>query len=226
MEASSASYVTYFAEASFAPKSALTITSEMILGGEIGKAKLELMGLMIERMPLTIVGKTVQQPSTTVVRWQEGDCKPPLYFIGGELPEFRLAQLMGSGRAIFGIRLRWPLAWREAATRKDFSALPRIEQMAAFYAEALRTHTHLSPCMLAGYSFEGIIAFETARQFQAMGGKVEMVILLDSRTKYPPPAPHVVAWQQLRKHWGLVLEGQDRSESLLSLAPVSGVHGR
>ena len=166
---------------------------------------------------LTVVGKTVRPPPTTIVRWQEGEYKPPLYFIGGELPEFRLAQLMGSARAIFGIRLRWPLAWREAATRKEFFALPRIEEMATFYAEALRIHTHLSPCMLAGYSLEGVIAFETARQFQAMGGKVEIVILLDSRTKYPPPAPHVVAWQQLRKHWGLVFEGQDRSESLLSI---------
>jgi thioesterase domain-containing protein len=169
----------------------------------------------------TIVGKTVQPaPATTVVRWQDGDHKPPLYFIGGELPEFRLSQLMGSGRAIFGIRLRWPLVWREAATRNDFSTLPRIEQMAAFYAEALRTHTHLSPCMVVGYSLEGLIAFETARQFQAMGGKVGMVILLDSRTRYPPPAPHVVAWRQLRKHWGRVPQGQDRSESLPSIGSV------
>jgi pimeloyl-ACP methyl ester carboxylesterase len=166
---------------------------------------------------VTIVGKAVQQPSTTVVRWQEGDRQPPLYFIGGELPEFRLAQLMGPGRAIFGVRLRWPLAWREAATRNDPSALPKIEQIAAFYAEALRTQTHLSPCMLAGYSFEGIIAFETARQFQAMGGTVQMVILLDSRTKYPPPAPHVVAWPQLRKYWGLEQEGKDGRDSILSI---------
>ena len=61
--------------------------------------------------------------------------------------------------------------------------------MATFYAEALRIHTHLSPCMLAGYSLEGVIAFETARQFQAMGGKVEIVILLDSRTNIRPQHP-------------------------------------
>jgi hypothetical protein len=51
VEASSASYGTYFAEANFAPKSALTIITAMILGDEIGKVKLELMGLVIERMP-------------------------------------------------------------------------------------------------------------------------------------------------------------------------------
>ena len=157
---------------------------------------------------LTITGKAANKALTAVVRWQEGDHKIPLYFIGGELPEFRLAQLMGQGRTIYGIRLRWPLAWCKAATNNNSSALPRVEQMAALYAKALSVHTQLAPCVLVGYSFEGIVAVETARQFQAMGGKVEMVILLDARVRYPPLRPHVVAGEQLRQHWGSEAEAQ------------------
>ena len=158
---------------------------------------------------------------TTVVGWQEGDCQPPLYFIGGELPEFRLAQLMGSGRAVFGVRLRWPLAWREAASRNHSSTLPRVEQIAAFYAEALRTHTDLSPCMLAGYSFEGIIAFETARQFQAMGGAVLMVILLDLRTNIRPRHPMWLPGRNCESTGGLSKKGKMEGTRFCRLVRVS-----
>jgi pimeloyl-ACP methyl ester carboxylesterase len=53
--------------------------------------------------------------------------------------------------------------------------------------------------VLAGHSFAGLIAFETARQFQKQGGKVEMVLLFDSWASYP--SPYQVAWHNLRDCW-------------------------
>jgi len=43
------------------------------------------------------------------------------------------------------------------------------------------------------------MAFEVAHQFVRQGGKVEMVILLDTWARYP--APREVAWHQWRREW-------------------------
>lgn len=155
--------------------------------------------------------KKAQPP--TVVQFQEGEGGHRLYFISAEYQEFRISQLMGSRHAIFGIRVPWPLAWRKAATDNNVSALPTMEQLAAPYAAALRAHTGHLPCVLAGYSFAGLIAFESARQLRAQGVKVEMVILLDTRAKYPF-APRQIAWKKLQKDWKQPLDGGSRERIL------------
>jgi thioesterase domain-containing protein len=135
----------------------------------------------------------------SVIQLREGKADITLYFIGGEVAEFRIAQLMGFGHSIYGIEIPWPSAWRDAANKNDTSALPTMEQLVAPYVAALRVHTRSSPCVLAGHSFGGLMAFEAAHQLQEQGGKVDMVILLDAQAKYP--APHQVAWQMLQNDW-------------------------
>jgi thioesterase domain-containing protein len=142
---------------------------------------------------------TKRRPLVTSL--QEGKSNTPLYFINAGLSEFRLAQLM-PGNPIFGIDIPWPLAWRRAATTNDVSALPTMEQLVAPYVAALSAHTHASTCVLAGYSFGGMMAFEAAHQLQELGRTVEMVILIDSPAQYPnEPAPHQIAWQKLQQDW-------------------------
>ena len=75
--------------------------------------------------------------------------------------------------------------------------MPTIEQLAALYVTVLKVHTRSSPCVLAGYSFNGLVAFEAAHQLIKQGGKVEVVILLDSWAQFPAK----VVWQKLRKDW-------------------------
>ncbi len=148
------------------------------------------------------LGKRESLPTkrySSEVQLRKGTAETPVYFIGAGLIEFRLAQLIYSERSIFGIEIRWPLAWRNAATKNDTYALPTMEQLVAPYVAALSVHTGSSPCVLAGHSFNGLMAFEAAHQLQEQGGKVEMVILLDTSARYP--APHQVAWQKLHKDW-------------------------
>jgi thioesterase domain-containing protein len=134
-----------------------------------------------------------------VVQLQEGSTEVPLYFIGAEFTEFRLAQAIGPGRAIFGVNAPWPLAWRQAAANNQRSAFPTMEQLAAPYARGVRMHACCSPCILVGFSLSGLIAFEIAHQLERRGVNVEMVILLDSRPQYPPP--YRLAWQKLQEVW-------------------------
>jgi amino acid adenylation domain-containing protein len=131
-----------------------------------------------------------------VVQLKQGRSKAPLYFIYAGPDEFRLASSMGDSYPIFGIQQPpWPSAWREAVANNRASAFPTVEQIIAPYVTALKSHVHSSSCVLAGHSFAGLIAFEVAHEFQRQGGKVEMVILLDTLAKRLP-ARRLERWQQ------------------------------
>jgi thioesterase domain-containing protein len=132
-----------------------------------------------------------------LVQLRKGRAGAPMYFVGAGLSEFSLAQFIRSERSIFGIEVPWPSAWRSAAKENKTSAMPTMEQLAALYVTALKVSTRSSPCVLAGYSFNGLVAFEAAHQLIEQGGKVEMVILLDSWAQ----SSAKVAWQRLRKDW-------------------------
>jgi thioesterase domain-containing protein len=140
----------------------------------------------------------------TVVELQAGSVGPPVYFIYAGPGEIELAQAMGAGRSVFGIEMPWPLSWRDAAIKKKIDALPTMEQLVAPFVAALSAHVGTVPCVLAGHSFGGVIAFEAAHQLQRLGGRVEMVILLDTHGKRPPLLSEV--WPKLRQGWKLTLD--------------------
>jgi thioesterase domain-containing protein/acyl carrier protein len=141
--------------------------------------------------------KRRRQPA--VVQLQEGGNEVPLYFIYAGPDEFRLAQLMGTSRPVYAIEVPLPLKWRQAVESNRRSSFPDMDQFAAPFVNALLAHAGSAPCMLAGHSFAGLVAFETARQFQMQGGNVETVIIVDKWARYP--APVQVAWKNLRQCW-------------------------
>jgi len=141
--------------------------------------------------------RSKRQPA--VVQLRKGQTEPPVYFIYAGPDEFRLAKLMDDRHAVFGVEAPWPLAWRDAVAGNRKSAFPTMEQLVAPYVAALSAHAGASPCVLAGHSFAGLMAFEAAHQFQRQGGKVEIVILLDAWAT--PPIPHRVAWHRWRQDW-------------------------
>ena len=128
-------------------------------------------------------------------------CRDPSVFHWVWSLGIEFAQLIGSENSIFAIEVPWPSAWRVAAVHNRTSILPTMEQLVAPYVSALSAHA-LSPCVLVGMSFQGLMAFEIAHQFGRRGGKVETVMLLDAKAKYP--APRRVAWETLKKGRRLV----------------------
>jgi thioesterase domain-containing protein len=152
----------------------------------------------IEQMARVIDGRVpMGKRRAAVSLMQEGKAGPPVYFIHAGPQEFQLAQSMGEAtRSVFGIESPWPSAWRKAAASNEISALPTMEQLVAPYAAALSAHTRSSPCVLAGYSFGGLMAFEAAHQLRRQGGEVEAVLMIDTRAKYP--SLYQAAWQILR----------------------------
>ena len=134
-----------------------------------------------------------------VVQLQRGNAGPPVYFINGGRDEVRLAQLMGDQRPVFGIEVPWPLAWHKATSNNQTFVLPKLEQLVAPHVETVIAQTGSSPCVLAGYSFGGLMAFEAADQLQRSGVKVEMVMLLDSWLR--PPHRYLVVLNKWQRNW-------------------------
>lgn len=65
--------------------------------------------------------------------------------------------------------------------------LGKIEDIAAYYIAAIMEQNPTGPYALAGYSFGGIIAFEMARQLEALGKEVKMLAMFDT---YAYRSPH------------------------------------
>ena len=54
-----------------------------------------------------------------------------------------------------------------------------MEQLGALHGEVVRAHAGTSPCVVAGYSFQGKVVIEVARALQRLGGNLALVLLID-----------------------------------------------
>ncbi|MDY7092837.1 MAG: amino acid adenylation domain-containing protein [Acidobacteriota bacterium] len=63
-----------------------------------------------------------------------------------------------------------------------------LEELAADYLRTLREHQPDGPYRLAGWSMGGVVAYEMARQLEAVGKEVEPLVLIDPQL---PPMPEV-----------------------------------
>jgi thioesterase domain-containing protein len=135
----------------------------------------------IEGLTRNLEQKDNVRPEPQVLRLQPGHTGLPLYFVGAGPIEYQLAQLMGEDRAIFATDLPLPEEWRTAIIAADPAAHPTIEQLGALHGDLLCAHAGSSPCVVAGYSLSGKIAFEAAGAMQRAGGNVAFVLLLDAR---------------------------------------------
>lgn len=96
----------------------------------------------------------------------------PVFFVhpaGGSVGSyFSLARALGSDRPFYA--LEGTLA---GSTRQ-------VELVAKSYVDAIRAVQPDGPYILGGWSSGGVVAFEMARQLQACGAEVALVVLLDS----------------------------------------------
>jgi thioesterase domain-containing protein/acyl carrier protein len=88
------------------------------------------------------------------------------------------------------------LALRPPGFETGERALRSIETLAAVFARAMRERWPKGPLLIAGYSFGGIVAFETARQFWESGDRSAKLIIFDTANGLPTSGdeeglPHV-----------------------------------
>lgn len=114
--------------------------------------------------------------------------KMPLYMVHGAglnvLLFNTLAMNMSPDQPVYGLQAKGLDGIDEP--------LDKIEDIAAHYISAIIEQNPSGPYALAGYSFGGIIAFEMARQLEALGKEVKMLAMFDTYAYRSPqydPAP-------------------------------------
>lgn len=114
-------------------------------------------------------------PVTSIVEIQGHGMRAPLYLVhgvgGGMFWGYsNLARHLGTEQPVYAFKSRGLDGLPEWAT---------IEEMAANYVADLRTHQPRGPYRLGGYCFGGVVAYEMARQLDALGEKVGMLALMN-----------------------------------------------
>jgi amino acid adenylation domain-containing protein len=132
---------------------------------------------------------------------REGTVGLPVYFIGAGPAETKLAALIGADHAIYAVEIPIPSKWLSAIAAADRAALPTIEQLGARCGSVVYAHAESSPCVLAGYSLGGQIAFEAAHELRNAGGNIAFVLLLDARATTWGGSTLGPAWQRLKWIW-------------------------
>ena len=111
----------------------------------------------------------------------------------------RLAQQLDGGPAVFATEVPLSSEAYRAAVLGRRSALPRLEDLAAPHVALIRSKRLSGPCLLAGHSFDGLLAFEVAHQLQRAGTNVELLLVLDSWLIRP-----LLRYRLRRLTWGRV----------------------
>ena len=110
---------------------------------------------------------------TTLIPIQPLGSLTPAFFVhpaGGSVASyFALARALGSERPFYA--LEGTLAGNSSR---------QVELVARNYLDAIRAVRPDGPYLLGGWSSGGVVAFEMARQLQARGADVPLVVLLDS----------------------------------------------
>jgi acyl transferase domain-containing protein/thioesterase domain-containing protein/acyl carrier protein len=112
----------------------------------------------------------------------EGGPRTPFFLVAGMFGNVlnlrHLAQLLGADRRFYGLQARG-LYGDEAPHRT-------LEAAAADYLAELRQAQPHGPYLLGGFSGGGLTAWEMARQLEAAGEAVAIVVLLDTPLPVPP----------------------------------------
>ncbi|MEM7583274.1 MAG: condensation domain-containing protein [Acidobacteriota bacterium] len=105
----------------------------------------------------------------------------PLFVVhpagGSVLRYVDLADRLGKGQPVHGLQA---LGHEEGQEPFD-----RLEDMAAFYLEAVRAEQPQGPYRLAGWSFGGLVAFEMAQQLRRAGESTRLLAMLDAAAGAP-----------------------------------------
>lgn len=127
----------------------------------------------IESLALLLRDDVDQAAPGPLVAMQTEGSLTPAFFVhpagGGVGSYFSLAHALGRERPIYA------LAGTLAA-----HASRQVELIASNYVDAVRAVQPDGPYVVGGWSSGGVVAFEMARQLQAAGAEVALVVLLDS----------------------------------------------
>jgi len=120
------------------------------------------------------------KPGPHLIPLRQSQSQGALFCLDASMAMCQLAQLLDTGHSVFATEVPLSAAAYRAAVHGETSSLPSLEDLAAEHVALIRGQSFAGPCLLAGHSFGGLLAFEVAHQLLQEGMNVELILLLDS----------------------------------------------
>ncbi|MGA9771366.1 MAG: amino acid adenylation domain-containing protein [Blastocatellia bacterium] len=146
---------------------------EQVLGKQLPLATL-FSGATIENLAKVLLKQKAESARSSLIRVQAGGAKKPFFYLhgdfnGGGLYCLSLARHLGSDQPFYAL---------QPHGMDDESMPETIEEMAKYHLKTLRNFQPEGPYLLGGHCNGGLIAFEMARQLEAAGAKVELLVMI------------------------------------------------
>ncbi|MFO1497357.1 MAG: amino acid adenylation domain-containing protein [Verrucomicrobiota bacterium] len=124
---------------------------------------------------------------------QPGAGDPPLFFVWHNAPWERLRFKDPSQQhpSLYITEEPYAPALLHASARRDWKRMPTVEELAAPHAALIR-NSGAGRCVVAGFSYGVVLAFEVAHQLRQSGVEVEAVFLGDGEIR-------PVGWERFRQ---------------------------
>jgi len=125
-------------------------------------------------------GQSLTCERTPLVAVQAGGSRRPFFYLHGAWESdafycFHLARHLGPDQPFYALA---PYNF------DSVQVTPTLEEMAAAHIQSLRTVQSEGPYLLGGFCNGGLVAYEMARQLQAEGQRVDLLVLIEPA--YPP----------------------------------------
>ncbi|PMB34523.1 amino acid adenylation, partial [Fischerella thermalis CCMEE 5319] len=146
-------------------------------------------GITIEKLASILRQQSDAKTHRLLIPLQPHGSKRPFFCLhpagGNVLCYYELARHLQPDQPIYGLQ----------ALGLDGEQQPynRIEDMAAYYIQLIRTIQPTGPYLLGGWSMGGAIAFEIAQQLHQQGDQVDLLALFDSLAPIPQNKPINIA---------------------------------
>ncbi len=153
----------------------LTNAIEQKFGRELSLSTL-LTNSSIEKLAEILQNSTDIFSNSPIVAIQPKGTKRPFFCIhpagGHVLCYFSLAHYLGTDQPFYGLQAQGFYGEEEPLTT--------VTEMASLYAQAIQTIQPTGPYQIGGWSFGGVVAYETAQQLHQQGKEVSLLAILDS----------------------------------------------
>ncbi|MGK7905411.1 MAG: amino acid adenylation domain-containing protein [Hormoscilla sp.] len=178
-----------------------------------------LQGSTIEHLASVLQKHTDSQGLSPLVAIQPSGERPPLFFvhpIGGHVMCYLdLALCLGEEQPFYGLQA--------AGLNGECKPFTRIEEMATYYLDAIRTIQSEGPYQLGGWSLGGIIAFEIAQQLSQKGEEIGLLAMVDSpypnSINKPETIDDATFWVYVAQDFGAIV-GKDLSIAVDELRQI------
>jgi surfactin family lipopeptide synthetase A len=133
-------------------------------------------GATIEQLAEALMEDAKTVTPNPMITVQAGGSRRPFFYLHGQWEEgfslhcYPLARALGPDQPFYALD-PYPLDGRKS--------LPTLEQIAAAHIKAIRAVQPEGPYLLGGWCNGGLYVYETARQLQAEGQAVDLLVLMD-----------------------------------------------